>query len=355
MKHMTEAKKQQFLLAIFFSVVIFAVELFTILFTAGLSLLLVHLGVIPERTSIIPNNLILLMSLFSIVIGAAAAFLTAKFPLRPVTKLVGAMNRLASGDFSVRLHYKRPLAENATFKSIADSFNTLATELGNTAMLQGDFINNFSHEFKTPIVSITGFAKLLRHGNLTEAEREEYLAIIEEESMRLSCMATNVLNLSRIENQTILTGVAEYDLSEQIRGAILLLEDKWTRKNIDIEPEFDEHMICANEELLKEVWINLMDNAIKFTPEGGVVMLRIAEKDGWIRVSVRNTGSEIPQEKQAKIFDRFYQADESHGTDGNGIGLTVVKKIVDLHGGTVAVSSASGITDFTVTLPARGK
>ena len=203
MKHMTEAEKQQFLLAIFFSVVIFAVELFTILFTAGLSLLLVHLGVIPERTSIIPNNLILLMSLFSIVIGAAAAFLTAKFPLRPVTKLVGAMNRLASGDFSVRLHYKRPLAENATFKSIADSFNTLATELGNTAMLQGDFINNFSHEFKTPIVSITGFAKLLRHGNLTEAEREEYLAIIEEESMRLSCMATNVLNLSRIENQTI--------------------------------------------------------------------------------------------------------------------------------------------------------
>lgn len=173
--------------------------------------------------------------------------------------------------------------------------------------------------------------------------------------MRLSCMATNVLNLSRIETQTILTGVTKYDLSEQIRGAILLLEDKWTRKNIDIEPDFDEHMICANEELLKEVWINLMDNAIKFTPEGGVVMLRMAEKDGWIRVSVRNTGSEIPVEKQAKIFDRFYQADESHGTDGNGIGLTVVKKIVDLHGGTVTVTSANGITDFTVTLPALGE
>ena len=265
------------------------------------------------------------------------------------------MNQLASGDFSVRLHYKKPLAENATFKSIADSFNTLATELGNTAMLQRDFINNFSHEFKTPIVSIAGFAKLLRHGNLTEAEREEYLSIIEEESMRLSCMATNILNLSRIETQTILTGVTKYDLSEQIRGAILLLEDKWTRKNIDIEPDFDEYMICANEELLKEVWINLMDNAIKFTPEGGVVMLRMAEKDGWIRVSVRNTGSEIPVEKQAKIFDRFYQADESHGTDGNGIGLTVVKKIVDLHGGTVTVTSANGITDFTVTLPALGE
>ena len=355
MKHMKEAKRQQLVLAIFFTEVIFAVEMLTVLVAAGLLILFVRLGVIPESTSIIPDNTILIMMLFSVVIGAAAAFLTAKFPLRPVTKLVGAMNQLASGDFSVRLHYKMPLAENATFKSIADSFNTLATELGNTAMLQRDFINNFSHEFKTPIVSIAGFAKLLRHGNLTEAEREEYLSIIEEEAMRLSCMATNVLNLSRIETQTILTGVTKYDLSEQIRGAILLLEDKWTRKNIDIEPDFDEHMICANEELLKEVWINLMDNAIKFTPEGGVVMLRMAEKDGWIRVSVRNTGSEIPVEKQAKIFDRFYQADESHGTDGNGIGLTVVKKIVDLHGGTVTVTSANGITDFTVTLPALGE
>ncbi len=355
MKHMTEAKKQQFVLAIFFSVLIFAVELSTILVAAGLMILFVRLGVISESTSLIPDNIILIMMLFSTVIGAAAAFLTAKFPLRPVTKLVGAMNRLASGDFSVRLHYEKPLAENVTFKSIADSFNTLATELGNTALLQGDFINNFSHEFKTPIVSIAGFAKLLRYGNLTEAEQQEYLAIIEEESMRLSYMATNILNLSRIENQTILTDVAEYDLSEQIRGAILLLENKWTRKNIDIEPDFDEHMICANEELLKEVWINLMDNAIKFTPEGGVVMLHIAEKDGWIRVSVRNTGSEIPAEKQTKIFDRFYQADESHGSEGNGIGLTVVKKIVDLHGGTVTVTSTNGITDFTVTLPAKGK
>ena len=355
MKHMKEAKRQQLVLAIFFTVVIFAVEMLTVLVAAGLLILFVRLGVIPESTSIIPDNTILIMMLFSVVIGAAAAFLTAKFPFRPVTKLVGAMNQLASGDFSVRLHYKKPLAENATFKSIADNFNTLATELGNTAMLQRDFINNFSHEFKTPIVSIAGFAKLLRHGNLTETEREEYLAIIEEESMRLSCMATNVLNLSRIETQTILTGVTKYDLSEQIRGAILLLEDKWTRKNIDIEPDFDEYMICANEELLKEVWINLMDNAIKFTPEGGVVMLRMAEKDGWIRVSVRNTGCEIPVEKQAKIFDRFYQADESHGTDGNGIGLTVVKKIVDLHGGTVTVTSANGITDFTVTLPALGE
>ncbi len=355
MKHMTEAKKQQFVLAIFFSVVIFAVELFTILCTAGLIILFVRLGVISESTSLIPDNIILIMMLFSIVIGAAVAFLTAKFPLRPVTKLVGAMNQLASGDFSVRLHYSKPLSENATFKSIADGFNTLAQELGNTAMLQGDFINNFSHEFKTPIVSIAGFAKLLKHGDLTEAEREEYLTIIEEESMRLSCMATNVLNLSRIENQTILTDVTEFDLSEQIRGAILLLEDKWTRKHIDIEPDFDEYRIVGNEELLKEVWINLMDNAIKFTPEGGVIMVRMAEKDGFLHVSVRNTGSEIPPDKQTKIFERFYQTDESRGTAGNGIGLAVVKKIVDLHGGTVTVTSGNGITDFTVHLPGMEK
>lgn len=131
-------------------------------------------------------------------------------------------------------------------------------------MLRSDFINNFSHEFKTPIVSIAGFAKLLRRGNLTDEQKEEYLEVIEEESLRLSAMANNVLNLTRVENQTILTEVTRFNLSEQIRGAVLLLAEKWTPKNLYMDMQFGEHMICANEELLKQVWINLLDNAIKF-------------------------------------------------------------------------------------------
>lgn len=151
----------------------------------------------------------------------------------------------------------------------------MAEELENTQMLRSDFINNFSHEFKTPIVSIAGFAKLLRRGNLTDAQKEEYLAIIEEESLRLAAMATNVMNLTKVENQTILTDLTTFNLSEQIRACVLLLEEKWSRKELDLDLEFPEYTIRANEELLKQVWINLLDNAIKYSPNYGEIGVRI--------------------------------------------------------------------------------
>jgi signal transduction histidine kinase len=218
-------------------------------------------------------------------------------------------------------------------------------------MLRGDFINNFSHEFKTPIVSIAGFAKLLKRGNLTEEQRIAYLTSIEEESLRLSYMATNVLNLTKIENQTILTDVTSFNLSEQVRSAVLLLEAKWSEKNIDLQLDFDEYTIEGNEELLKQVWINLMDNAVKFSPRCGSVLLDIVKEGFTVKVTVSNTGPEIPEEKRDRIFSKFYQADESHATAGNGIGLAIVKRVVDLHGGAVEVTCKDGMTSFTVTLP----
>ena len=266
--------------------------------------------------------------------------------------LIQQINRLAAGDYSARLRFGRAFSSLPGMISLAESFNKMATELQSTEMLRHDFINNFSHEFKTPIVSIAGFAKLLRRGGLTEPQKEEYLAIIEEESLRLADMATNVLNLTKIENQTILTNVSSVDLSEQIRACILLLESKWTAKNIGFRIDFDEFEITANEELLKHVWINLLDNAIKFSPDSGIIEITIVRDGRYISVRITNNGEKIPGEALGKIFKKFYQADESHSSQGNGIGLAVVKKVVELHKGTVAAESSDSITAFTVKLPA---
>ncbi len=287
----------------------------------------------------------------SLIIGGLLAFFGIRIPLKPISTLVNKMNRLAAGDYRTRLEFKGAIGESAVGKEVMTSFNTLAEELENTELLRNDFINNFSHEFKTPIVSITGLAQLLESGNLTEEQRIQYVRAIREESMRLSSMASNVLNLTKVENQTILTDVIKFNLSEQIRSSVLLLEDKWTNKNIDLQLDFDEYTVEANEELLKQVWINLIDNAIKFAPRCGTVGIKITEKAELLCVTVSNTGSEIPKEKQEKIFAKFYQADESHATQGNGIGLAIVKSIIKLHNGAVAVKSENSVTSFLVELP----
>jgi len=265
--------------------------------------------------------------------------------------MINKMNRLAAGDFSARLQFGRIASTHAAFEEISIAFNKMAEQLENTELLRHDFINNFSHEFKTPIVSIAGFARLLSKGNLTEEQRNAYLASILEESSRLSAMATNVLNLTKVENQTILTEITEFNLSEQIRSAVLLLEAKWATKNIELDIEFDEYYIRANEEMLKQVWINLVDNAIKFSPNGGKISIEISENHRDIEIKISNTGSEIPADKLDKIFGKFYQADESHATQGNGIGLAIVKRVVTLHGGIATAESGNGITSFTVKLP----
>jgi signal transduction histidine kinase len=293
------------------------------------------------------------MLIISLIVGTIAAGIMSQLVLKSVNRLINQMNRLASGDFKTRLSYGEPLGSHPAFREITESFNRMAEELEHTEMLRGDFVNNFSHEFKTPIVSITGFTKLLKHGNLSEEETQEYLDIIEEESLRLSAMATNVLNMTKVENQTILTNVSSYNLSEQIRSCVLLLENRWTNKNIEFNLEFDEHEISANEELLKQLWMNLIDNAVKYSPEYGFVTIKIRAEEEFYQVSIANAGIEIPKEKQKKIFEKFYQADESHSTEGNGIGLSIVKYVTELHSGEVSVESTKGITTFTVKLPKR--
>jgi signal transduction histidine kinase len=291
------------------------------------------------------------MVLVSLIIGAGTSLMASLLLTRPIGCIVGAMRELASGNYKTRLSFGELLNRNPTMKEITDSFNTMADELDHTEILRSDFINNFSHEFKTPIVSIAGFAKLLKRGNLSEEEKAEYTDIIEEESLRLSEMATNVLNLTKIENQTILTGVTRFNVSEQIRSCVLLLEEKWTAKELGLSLDFDEYLISANEEMLRQVWINLLDNAVKFADRGGEIRVRITKGGEILLVSVANTGSTVPPEERERIFRKFYQTDKSHSVAGNGIGLAVVREIVKLHRGSVSVSGESGFTVFTVALP----
>lgn len=305
-----------------------------------------------DNTSALP---FIFCAIASFLIGSSITPLILRIPLGPVNRLISSMRRLARGHFDERVD----LGSTTLGRELTDSFNTLASELQNTEMLRSDFINNFSHEFKTPIVSIRGFARLLQRSDLLEAQRRAYLDVIVDESTRLSTMATNVLNLSKLENQQILSDVSEFNLSEQMRRCIVLLEKDWSRKGLQIAADFSEFTISASEELLREVWLNLLGNAVKFTPEGGAIAVRIfskaelQENRGCLQVDVHNTGSTIPKAQQPRIFDKFYQADPSRSREGTGLGLSIVQKIVTLHGGEVLVSSDEGSATFSVILPIR--
>lgn len=226
----------------------------------------------------------------------------------------------------------------------------MAEELGSVEMLRSDFVGNFSHEFKTPIVSIRGFAKALKWDDLTDEERTEYLDIIISESERLSELSLNVLYFSKIENQTIITNKKCYNLSEQIRRVIALLDHKFSEKQLEVHFDSKEFMIVANEEMMKQVWINLLDNGIKFSPVGGKIVIYMKQQNDNLSVKISNQGEEIPPKMREHIFDKFYQGDLSHSANGNGLGLAIVKKIIDLHDGRIIVHSSKNGSTFELLL-----
>lgn len=346
-------KKHHWGLMSMLALVVFLAVLVTAVLCAVAVLLIVNNRLLT-LTDVTPENagrVMLLCVGVSVPVGMLVALAASMVPLRPIRELINSMDKLASGDFSTRIQAGAVMQMYPPYVNVTQSFNKMAEQLESTERLRGEFINNLSHEFKTPLVSIAGFATLLRKGGLGPGKQQEYIAVIEEESLRLSHMATNVLNLTKVENQTILTHVTTYNLSEQIRSCFLLLENKWAKRDLDLDLEFPEYTVRANEELMKQVWINLLENAIKFTPDGESIRVRIREGEGKLAVHIRNTGVEIPEASRDRIFRKFYQVDESHATEGNGIGLAIVKQIVTLHGGTVILGSQRGATEFTVTLP----
>ena len=269
--------------------------------------------------------------------------------IRPVHRVNKAMKQVSKGDFSIRVDDSNCVGE---IRELVQSYNHMAEELSGIEMFRTDFINNFSHEFKTPIVSIRGFAKQLEREDLTDEQRREYTRIIVAESERLANMSANVLLLTKLENQQIITDQAVYALDEQLRSCILLMEKQWSEKNLDLRLELDEVQYKGNEEMMSHVWVNLISNAIKFSPEGGVLEISCMQVQDFIVVHVRDEGEGMDPATQARIFEKFYQGDSAHATEGNGLGLSLVKRIVDLCRGKVAVNSAPGQgTIFSVYLP----
>ena len=287
-----------------------------------------------------------------ILVGAIVSSVTSKFILNRISKISRGMLEISKGNYKMRVEEKDTGGALSEFGALEKTFNQMAADLDGIEMFRNDFINNFSHEFKTPIVSIRGFARQLQSGTLTDEQRDEYIGIIVSESERLSNMSNNVLLLSKLENQQIVSDKTTFDLDEQIRNCILLLEKSWSDKNIELDFELDDVKFTFNEEMLSHVWINLFSNAIKFTGEGGRIACRLYKTDDRVVCTVSDSGIGMSREVIGRIFEKFYQGDASHSSFGNGIGLNIVKRIITLANGSIEVESEIGVgSTFTVTLP----
>ena len=272
-----------------------------------------------------------------------------KMQLGPVDDMIEGMEKVSQGDFSVRVDESQCAGD---IGKLVHSFNDMVQELSGIEMFRKDFINNFSHEFKTPIVSIRGFARQLERDDITDAQRKEYASIIVQESERLSGMASNILLLTKLENQQIVSDKVEYSLDEQLRNCILLLEKSWSQKDIEFSLQLEAVNYLGNEEMMSHIWLNILGNAIKFSEVGGIVEVECSKKEGKITAVIRDHGEGMDRETQKRIFEKFYQGDSSHASEGNGLGLSLVKRIVDLINGTVSVRSGQGEgTTFTVEFP----
>ena len=287
--------------------------------------------------------------LISILSGAAIAVGLSKIFVSPMMKLGDAMRKVAGGDFSVRLDCTSKIRD---VREVYGSFNTMVKELGNTETLQTDFVSNVSHEFKTPINAIEGYASLLQDSQLTDEQKNAYIDKIIFNTRRLSDLVGNILLLSKVNNQTISLKASTFRLDEQVRQSILALESKWEKKEIEFDIDLDEIEYTGYENLLSHVWLNLIDNAVKFSPQNGQIRIRLKQLDGSVTFSIWDNGLPIPEADIDRIFNKFYQGDNSYASEGNGLGLALVRKIVAAAHGTINVTSSEDAgTEFVVALP----
>lgn len=289
------------------------------------------------------------MLIFGVVFGVAIAAILNHAFIKPLTDLAAAMRRVADGNFDTQLECKSTISD---IKEVYASFNLMVKALGETETLQTDFVSNVSHEFKTPINAIEGYASLLQDSELPREQQAQYVGKIIFNTRRLSDLVGNILLLSKVNNESIRPKANTYRLDEQIRQSIFALERKWTEKSIDLDIEMDEVEYCGYEGFMMHVWTNLIDNAIKFDSYGGSIRLRLKKDGERVRFTVSDTGPGIAPEEQSRIFTKFYQVDSSHKEEGNGLGLALVKRIVTSSGGNISVESEPGAgATFTVELP----
>lgn len=293
-------------------------------------------------------NVVFLSAVFTLIDGIRRRLAV----VLPVRRITAAAEKLMAGDFSVRIAPIPGGLSDDGFNQIICCFNQMARELSGTETLRTDFIANVSHELKTPLAVMQNYGTLLQQPGLSEEQRLEYAKAITDASRRLASLITNILKLNKLENQKIFPAAERYDLSEQVIECLLGFEDVWERGNINIETDIqDGVMIRSDRELLSLVWNNLFSNALKFTPPGGTVTVTLTARGDSATVRVADTGCGISREVGSRIFDKFYQADTSHATQGNGLGLALVKRIIDITGSDISVESEVGKgSAFTVVL-----
>ena len=333
---------------VFFLTVAFAVSCCMMLFvstlsdTMGLDLTADNVGAAAKVTF---ANVLLITFAFGTV-----DYIRRKITVdRPVRQITEAAEKIMQGDFSVRIP---PIHGAGTdgFNQIREAINKMAEELSGTETLRTDFIANVSHELKTPLAVMGNYATMLQRPGITEEEKNEYAKAIAEAARRLAQLITNILKLNKLENQQIFPQPQEFDLGEQLCESLLQFEDAWEAKNLEIETDIEDDVrIKSDPELLSLVWNNLISNAVKFTPDGGTIGVSLKTADHAVIVQVRDTGCGMKPETGIHIFEKFYQGDTSHATQGNGLGLALVKRVVDILNGEIGVQSVYGEgSTFTV-------
>lgn len=332
--------------AVFFSALVFLVLTVTMLLNVFLTIILFRTGALESQ----PREITLLVfAVVSMIVGMIFSRFAARRPIGTIVEISNATKEIAKGNFDIRLNEDIRVTE---IQTMAHNFNVMTRELANTEMLRNDFIENVSHEFKTPLAAIEGYVTLLQRKGLSEEKRKEYTDRILFNTKRLSALTGNILLLSRLENQEIEIKKESYSLDEQLREIILMYESQWSEKKLDLDIDLDPTVCCGNKDLLAQVWQNLIGNAIKFVSDGDRIRVLLRQNQKGIEVSVVDNGPGMTEEVMGRIYEKFYQGDASHSSVGNGLGLTLTKRIVDLHQGSIYVSSKVGKgTSFTVILP----
>ncbi len=333
-------------LSVMFSLLTLITLTLTLLFTGAFAWLLIRAGLLVERNRSI---MFFIIAVVSVLVGTVISHFAGRHPLSAIIAMSTATQEVAKGNFSITLDENIEIKE---LRDMAHNFNRMAKELAGTELLRTDFVENVSHEFKTPLSAIEGYATLLQKPGLSEEKRGEYTAKILYNTKRLSSLTSNILLLSRLENQEIDIPKEWFCLDEQLREVILSQEDEWAKKRLDLEINLDNSDYCGSKDLLAHVWQNILSNAVKFAPDCGVIHILLRQECGYMKVSIADNGTGMSEEVKRRVFEKFYQGDSSRSSQGNGLGLALAKRIIDLHHGEIAVSSKENKgTTFTVSLP----
>lgn len=309
-----------------------------------------------EITLPVVFNLCFLVCVLTMLLGGLMLWYGSIHLTKPIEGISRAVEKVAEGDFTVYIKrnekYRGKYEFTNEIDELAVNFNKMTAELNGMDYMRKDFISNVSHEVQTPVAAITGFTEILIEGGLTTEEQQEYLQLVNKESLRLSRLCENMLRMSRLDNQQIVVKKDKIRVDEQLRKCIIMLSEKWTDKIRNYELDCGNLRIESDADLLMQIWSNLIDNAIKYSPENSTIWISGKIEEDFLVVSIKDEGDGISIVKQSKIFDKFYQCEESHKKQGNGLGLSIVKRIVELLGGSITcVSEESKGTIMEVKIP----